>query len=137
MARVVLHDDLECPSDVTPRVVANTDQDCPVAEHDVLPWVTVRVRRRTEYTADGDPKFEWQQVVEDQAVVWAMREELDSDAGVTRTLATAVVLYDGDIEVKETAAVFVDPGGRFRVTQVQQFTDRLAFELVMLVDADG
>lgn len=95
----------------------------------VLPVLTVRLRERTGYDDDGNPKFSWTTVAEGPAIVFTRREEFDADAGFTQVFATGLVMYDGDLEIPETASVVDDDGTLWRVLAVRQQPGSLGFDL--------
>ena len=137
--RVVLHDDIDGdPLDPKPVRESWLDTDPPYTETEVHPTVTIRVRTRTGWTDDGDPEFSWTVAVTDTAIVWEERTERDDVAGTTRTVRRCTVAYDNEVEIDETANVWCDPGGRYRVLSSQQVSNEYV-ELIMqsMEDADG
>ena len=105
------------------------DPDVPPVSGGVHPVLTVRLRTRTGYSDDGNPLFEWRTVVTGIAIVWTERDEFDPAEGFTMVEATAVLAYDGNETVTETASVTDDDGNVWRVTSVQQVPGRLSFTL--------
>lgn len=145
--RASLSDDFLVPGlDPVARVAAGLDDDPkPWKIAEVNPTLTVYVRTRPadiddRYDDNGDPVFTWAALVEDVAIEWESRTEVDEVAGSSWVSATATILYAGDEKVDETAYVDVSPGdvhsgGQFRVTKVAQVPGRL--ELVMVrIDGD-
>lgn len=96
---------------------------------EVLPTLTVSVRRRGEPNVDGDPTWTWSEVVSTVALLWTSSEKLDDTAGVITATAKAVLLYDGDVVIDETCAVESSHGGTWRPVKVAQLPDRV--ELVL------
>ena len=141
MARATLRDDPWVPSAIAPARAASLDADDPAVEwEDADPelLVTVAVRRRTGYDADGNPTFGWEPVIEDaQAVTWTERTEVDETAGVSRLVGRATVLYDGD-DVTEAAAVTTSDGRRWRVLRAERSADDvLKVELARIESTDA
>lgn len=95
-----------------------------------MPTLAVRCRVREGFDANGDPEYGWAIAVEDVAILWEERQETDSVAGVTRTLADAVILYDSDTIVTEAAMVVSSFGGVWRIASVSRLPDRLEMQLV-------
>lgn len=129
--RVALDDDGcgSCaPSPTDPGVIMPPVTDPPVSGG-IHPVLTVRLRTRTGYSEDGNPTFEWRDVVTGTAIVWTEREEFDAAEGFTMVEATATLSYSGSEVVTETASVTDDSGNVWRVTSVQQVPDRLGFTL--------
>lgn len=130
MAKAWLRDDHLAPHlDPPVRVGTRLTEDAPTETFEVLPTLTVRQRERIGFDDDGDPVFVWSVLVEDTAVLWEEREEIDDISGATRIKAKATVLYDGGKEMTESAVVSSSSGGRFRVTSVAQVPDHLKMEL--------
>jgi len=139
MARALLHDDvLPCGQTAQPVEVESVldDDQQPTTQTCVLPTLTVLRRERTGYPDDGDPVFEWNELVEGPAVLWESRTEVDDVSGVTYVKAKATILYDGDTVVRETTLVKADTGGTFRVEGVAQVPGRLDFVLTRVSDDD-
>lgn len=136
MPRVVLHDDFDGYGDQVERIVSNLDSDPVIVETNVNPLVTVRIRLRTGWSADGDPEFSWSDVVTANAVLWDENTELDSVAGVTKIVSSLVVLYSGDEVVRENCVV-VTPFGLYECVSVDQFPDRLEMKLTRTEDLDA
>lgn len=138
MVKVVLHDDpmaLRRRAGISESWLAG---DCPVVDPvQVNPTLTVRRRWRTGYDEDGNPEFDWADVVTGVAILWEERTELDDVAGVTHIVARTVILYDGDEEVVETSIVESSHGGLFRVLSVAQTPDRIEMKLERLEDSNG
>lgn len=129
--RAILGDSSLPPDrDPLPRVWARLEDDV-LGSSDVetLPTLTVRQRARTGFDDQGSPTFDWGTVVEGVATLWAERTETDDVAGMTRTLATATILYSGDTIVTESALVWSSFGGTWRVSSVARLPDRLEFAL--------
>lgn len=99
------------------------------------PTITVKMRRRIGYTDEGDKRYAFSTVVVGPAIVWSVRSETDGSSGLAVEHSTAVILYDGDETVDETAAVFVEDD-QHRVVSVATFPDRLEFDLVRATDGD-
>lgn len=150
MARVYLHDDLvlvgEAPTAV--RVVlgdpgcgpSSSSEWCgdPLApEVQVHPTLTVERRIRTSYDDDGVPQFEWETVTTGVAIEFTERTEIDDVAGVTRIVAKAIMLYDGEVAVTETAVVTSSHGEVvYEVTKVLSQAGILEMVLSRYEDSD-
>jgi hypothetical protein len=91
--------------------------------------LTVLKRLRSGWSAEGNPLFGWQLLVAGAAVLVEERSEFDADSGLTSVTATATVPYVGEDVVRETIVVRASDGREWRVTEVQQYPDRL--ELTM------
>ena len=99
---------------------------------DVHPNVTVKQRNRTGFDDDGNPQFEWVDVVTGDAIVWEMRTDWDPDQGVTVIKGQCTILYDGDLTVTESAVVEENNAAddrRYLVTQVGQVPGVLSLSL--------
>ena len=135
--RAVLRDDVTpVGRDGPRRRSAWLDDDPPFTPADVMPRLTVWQREEQGLDDEGNPTFAWVAVVEVQrAIAWSAREELDDVAGIRKIVARAVVLYDGEARLNETAVVEVDPGGMFTVEHVAQLDDRMEFDRLVRLDA--
>lgn len=124
--KVLLDDDPQPPSR-TPQIM----RDQLPAPEDAEPVHTLSVscRQRLGFDEDGNQVFEWKTIVEGQeAILYEEREVLDELSGTTRIVAKAVVLYNGDEKVEETAFVRSERGA-YKVKSVKQTADRLEFEM--------
>jgi len=106
-------------------------------EVQVLPTLTVSVRRRGEPTEDGDPTWSWSELFSAVAFLWTQSERVDDLAGVIVVSAKAIVLYDGGAVVDETCSVASDHGGVWRPTRVAQLPDRVEFTLTRTYQAES
>lgn len=130
-----LRDDVETPdwgerpTAADPVPVAVDEDPAPTVVTEVNPRLTVRRRIRNGFDDDGVPLFGWADVVTAEALLFEERDEYDADAGLTQVKARAVLLYEGDVEVVESAVVVRDDGVRYRVLAVRQTPGRLEFDL--------
>lgn len=141
MAKVALRDD-GCGCLPPPgRVVAGLDDDCPCTvagsggEIPVDPppdgmWAfEILLRERTGYDEDGTPQYDWVPLTRAAALLFEEREEYDAEAGLTLVKALLKIRYTGPRVVTETAMAVRDDGVKYRVVRVDQFPDRLEFQM--------
>jgi len=88
--------------------------------------VQVRQRDFAGYDDDGNPEFLWVTVVDGDAVVWEVADEVDQFTSALTGMC--VVLYDGDVVVTEGAVVVKD-GVHWDVLQVKRPEGRLEFKI--------
>jgi hypothetical protein len=134
VVRARLHDD-PIGAGVVPALptVQRLDEDAPptIVAH-VNPTLTVRKRTKTGYNDSGNAVFEWADVVTGEAMVYESRMEFDDTAGVSVVMAKAVLIYDGDDIVTESARVESDDGSSYRVTRVDQVPGVLTLEMTRI-----
>lgn len=121
------------PTQFDPVPVMTADDPAPLTRQSVNPTLTVSARTRTGYNDDGAPLFTWTEVLTGEAILFEQRTEYDPDAGLTRVVGTATLLYEGAEKVVETAMVTDPAGGRWRVTAVSQTPGHLMLTLARLV----
>jgi hypothetical protein len=118
------------PTAYDPVPVATDDDPAPTTETDVRHALTVRLRTRTGYDDEGVPEFEWTVLIDAaEAALYEERDEFDADAGLTLVKATAVLLYDGPVQIPESASVTRDDGVKYRVLAVRQVPGRVEFDM--------
>lgn len=125
MVQVGLSDDV-CPAE--DRVTVALHDDCGASscccgssteEPPVLDVWTIRQRSRTGWSEDGNPVFEWTDLLSGEAVSVVTSTEWDPDAGSQVDVAT-LVLAAGDVADIPLTAVAVDAaGGMWRITEAR------------------
>lgn len=104
---------------------------------EVGPQLSVRLRTRIGFDADGVAQFSWSVLPTSGTVLYETREEFDAMAGLTKIRGQAIVLYDGDERVTETASVVDErDGSLWRVLGVDQQPGRLALTIERIDSRD-
>lgn len=95
----------------------------------INPVLTLRIRIKQGYEDDGTPRLAWVDLVRGQAITFTQRTEWNQEAGTTKVVARATMLYEGERKVTETASATDDAGQMWRVTAVSQIPGSLTLAL--------
>jgi len=100
-------------SDASEENAVTTDQ--------LLVTFTIRARTKTGYDVDGNPTFEWNDLLTEIALSWEQRQEFDDVAGITYTRGTILINNPGDVAMTESVVAIEQPGGE--VWKVKKVVD--------------
>jgi len=103
----------------------------------INPLVTVRERFAVGYDDDGNPAWNWADVISAQSSIsFEEREEVSDVGNVSKTTATLLILYPyGAPAIRESATVLTDDGRRWSITGLTRFPDRLQLKVERIDDA--
>lgn len=103
----------------------------------INPLVTVRERFATGYDDNGNPIWNWADVITAQsAVSFEEREEVSDVSNLSVQTATLLILYPYSAPaIRESATVLTDDGRRWKITGITRLPDRLQLKVERIDDA--
>lgn len=101
-----------------------------------LPTLAIRERSRMYFGPDGEPHYEWTDVVSGPALLLEERSETNDATGQTKVTATAAVAWESGTPPRETAVAHDSRGYRWEVVSCQALPGRLQLKLERIDDGE-
>ena len=97
---------------------------------------TVRVRERTYFSQDGDPRYTWTDLGSGRGLLSTVRKESDDASGNTTITGQLTMAWIESVPPAETAVVDGPDGRRWRITAVTGLPGALRLTVERVEDGD-